>query len=213
MTLLGGGQQRVLRHVLGRVAGRAVATGVGFGIGLALIIGEGDGLVVQMLAGAVHGLGSASSSAPFCTSLSRLISQTRDAGSQQAWGPGWWARWRRNRWLPPRRPRHPAGAGRRSCRVRDCRGQVAPRKGGGERAMADPAKTSPCRKVAAGEPRWPRARFDYGFCRRTHRTCSRGALAAPRGLPVRKGLGGSGRGDGPDLRAGDETRYRAGLRG
>jgi hypothetical protein len=57
-TLFGAGQQRVLRGVLGRAAGWAVATGVGFGLGiaLALIIGEGDGLLAQVLAGAVHGL-------------------------------------------------------------------------------------------------------------------------------------------------------------
>jgi len=57
-TLFGAGQQRVLRHVLGRVTAWAVATGFGFGLGiaLALIIGEGDGLLAQVLAGAVHGL-------------------------------------------------------------------------------------------------------------------------------------------------------------
>jgi hypothetical protein len=58
-TLFGAGQQRVLRRVLGRAAGWAVATGAGFGLGiaLALIIGEGDSLLVHMLAGAVHGAG------------------------------------------------------------------------------------------------------------------------------------------------------------
>jgi hypothetical protein len=58
-TLLGFGQQRVLRRLLGRVNGWAVATGVGFGVGIALamIIGEGDGLLARVLAGAVHGLG------------------------------------------------------------------------------------------------------------------------------------------------------------
>jgi hypothetical protein len=56
-TLFGAGQQRVLRRVLGRAAGWAVATGVGFGLGitLALIIGEGDGLTARILGGAVHG--------------------------------------------------------------------------------------------------------------------------------------------------------------
>ena len=56
-TLFGAGQQRVLRRVLGRAAGWAVATGVGFGLGitLALIIGEGEGLTARILGGAVHG--------------------------------------------------------------------------------------------------------------------------------------------------------------
>src|SRR5215475_5812185 len=57
--LMGGvGQQRVLRRVLGDARGWALATGVGFLIGLsvAVVIGEGDGLLAKVLAGAVHGI-------------------------------------------------------------------------------------------------------------------------------------------------------------